>query len=60
MHKSAIFGLFLIASLLMGTSLNINMFSPGMATKDQGIRQYDNNNNTYQPTYEKDDSYGNS
>ena len=31
-----------------------------MATNGQGIRQYDNNNNSYQPTYEKDDAYSNS
>ena len=31
-----------------------------MATSAQGIGQYDNNNNSYQPTYEKDDAYSNS
>ena len=31
MNKSVIFSLFLMASLLMGTSLNMNMFSTAMA-----------------------------
>ena len=39
MHKSAIFGLFLMASLLMGTSVNMNMFASANA---QGMGQYDN------------------
>ena len=39
MHKSAIFGLFLMASLLLGTSVNMNMFSSANA---QGMGQYDN------------------
>lgn len=63
MNKSAIFGLFLLSSLLMGTSLNMNMFSPAMGAIGQGMGQYyDNNNNGYQPTYERDytDSYSNS
>jgi len=63
MNKSAIFGLFLLTSLLMGTSLNMNMFSPAMGAIGQGMGQYyDNNNNGYQPTYERDytDSYSNS
>ena len=33
MNKSVIFGLFLMASLLMGTSLNMNMFSTAMASE---------------------------
>ena len=49
MHKSAIFGLFLMASLLMGTSVNMNLFASANA---QGIGQYDNNNQ--QPTYGND------
>ena len=60
MNKSAIFGLFLLTSLLMGTSLNMNMFSPAMG---QGMEQYYDNNNDYQSTYEKDayeKSYSNS
>ena len=60
MNKSAIFGLFLLTSLLMGTSLNMNMFSPAMG---QGMGQYYDNNNDYQSTYEKDayeKSYSNS
>src|SRR5215211_1127696 len=53
MHKSAIFGLFLMASLLVGTSINMNMFSSANA---QGMGQYDNN---YQSTY-GNDPYGSS
>ena len=53
MHKSAIFGLFLMASLLMGTSLNMNMFSSANA---QGMGQYDN---SYQQSY-GNDPYGSS
>ena len=51
MHKSAIFGLFLMASLLMGTSLNMNMFSSASA---QGMGQY--GNDPYGSSYEQ--SYG--
>ena len=57
MKKSAILGLFLAASLIMGTSASINLFSPATAMV-QGMAQYDNNNN-YQSTYQKD-SYANS
>jgi len=63
MIKSVIFGLFLLTSLLMGTSLNMNMFSPAMGAMDQGMGQYYDNNNDYQSTYEKDayeKSYSNS
>jgi hypothetical protein len=63
MNKSAIVGLFLLTSLLMGTSLNMNMFSPAMGAMGQGMGQYnDNNNNGYQSPYERDyaDSYSNS
>ena len=51
MNKSAIFGLFLMTSLLAGTALNMNMFSPAMAAMGNGIGQYYNNNN-YQSEYE--------
>src|SRR6188474_2155430 len=47
MHKSAIFGLFLMASLLLGTSVNMNMFTSANA---QGMGQYDNSY-SQQPTY---------
>ena len=53
MHKSAIFGLFLMASLLLGTSVNMNMFTSANA---QGMGHYDNN---YQSTY-GNDPYGSS
>ena len=58
MKKSAILGLFLVASLMMGTSASLNLFSPATAMV-QGMAQYDNNNN-YQSTYGNDDSYANS
>src|SRR5687767_5243534 len=49
MNKSAIFCLFLIGSLLMGTSLNMNMFSTAMADgKDRDDKRYH---------YDKDDKY---
>jgi hypothetical protein len=63
MNKSVIFGLFLLTTLLTGTALNMNMFSPAMAAMGHGMGQYDNNNNSYQPTYGKDpyaNSYDNS
>ena len=63
MNKSVIFGLFLLTSLLMGTSLNMNMFSPAMGAMGEGMGQYYDNNNHYQSTYEKDayeKSYSNS
>ena len=53
MHMSAIFGLFLMASLLMGTSVNMNMFANANA---QGMGQYDN---SYQQSY-GNDPYGSS
>ena len=41
MNKSVIIGLFLMASLLMGTSLNMNMFSTAMASeKDRDDKRY--------------------
>src|SRR5215211_3459602 len=49
MHKSAIFGLFLMASLLLGTSVNMNMFTSANA---QGMGQYDN-------SYSQQSTYGN-
>ena len=56
-NKSAILGLFLVASLIMGTSASMNMFSPATATMS-GMTQYDNKN-IYQSTYESD-PYANS
>jgi hypothetical protein len=53
MHKSAIFGLFLMASLLLGTSVNMNLFTNANA---QGMGQYDN---SYQQSY-GNDPYGSS
>ena len=49
----SIFGLFLMASLLLGTSVNMNMFASANA---QGMGQY---NNSYQSTY-GNDPYGSS
>jgi hypothetical protein len=63
MNKSAIFGLFLLTSLLMGTSLNMNMFSPARGAMGQGMGQYYDDNNDHQSTYGKDayaNSYSNS
>ena len=37
MNKTAIFGIFLLTSLLTGTALNTNMFSPVLAAVGQGI-----------------------
>src|SRR5215208_6104497 len=61
MNKSVIFGLFLMASLLMGTSLNLNMFSSAMASgKDNNDKRHnydddhDKNNRYEQSTYEQD------
>ena len=57
MNKSVIFSLFLMASLLMGTSLNMNMFSTAMADgkdKDHERYQYNDNNEYQQSTYEQD------
>ena len=54
MNKSVIFSLFLMASLLMGTSLNMNMVSTAMADgkdKDDKRYQYDDNNRYQQSTY---------
>ena len=54
MHKSAIFGLFLMASLLLGTSVNMNLFSSANA---QGMGQYDN---SYEQSTYGNDPYGSS
>src|SRR5919112_3629435 len=54
MNKLVIFSLFLMASLFMGTSLNSNMFLPAMGAMDQGMGDYYDNDNGYQPTYGKD------
>ena len=59
MNKSAIFGLFLMTSLLAGTALNMNMFLPAMGAMAQGVGPYYNNDNNYQTGYEED-SYSNS
>ena len=64
MNKSVIFSLFLMASLLMGTSLNMNMFSTAMASEkdkddkryqydDANRYQYDDNNRYQQSNYEQ-------
>ena len=58
MKTSAILGLFLVSSLIMGTSANMNLFSPATAMV-QGIAQYENNNN-YKSTYGNDDPYAKS
>src|SRR5918993_705332 len=63
MKKTAIFGIFLLTSLLTGTVLNMNMFSSALAAMGgQGIIQYDYKN-ANQPIYKKDPyakSYDNS
>jgi hypothetical protein len=47
-----------MASLLVGTSLNMNMFTPAMAAIGQGMGQYENYiNNNYQTGYQS--TYGN-
>jgi hypothetical protein len=65
MNKSVIFGFFLIASLLVGTTVNMNMFPTVMASgkdKDDKRYDYDDNNRYQESTYEQDryttDSYG--
>ncbi len=57
MNKSVIFSLFLMATLLIGTSLNMNMFSTAMAEgkdKDDKKYQYDDRNGYQQSPYEQD------
>jgi hypothetical protein len=47
-----------MASLLVGTSINMNIFTPAMAAVGQGLGQYDNyKNNNYQTGYQS--TYGN-
>jgi hypothetical protein len=61
MNKSVIFGLFLMASLLMGTSLQMNMFPTAMADgkdRDDKRYHYDGNNRYEQSTYEEDPYLG--
>jgi hypothetical protein len=63
MHKSAIVGLFLMASLIIRTSLNMNMFSTAMADgkdKDDKRYQHDDDNNRYQQSTYGNDYYANS
>ena len=51
MNKSVIIGLFLMASLLMGTSLNMNMFSTAMASekdRDDDKRHHYDDDKRYQ------------
>ena len=50
MNKSVIFSLLLMATLLMGTSLNMNMFSTAMASE----KDRDDNKRYH---YDKDDKY---
>jgi hypothetical protein len=59
MNKSVIFGLFLMVLLLVGTSLNVNMFSPAMASgKDNHDKRnhhdYNDKDRYQQSTYEQD------
>ena len=57
MNKSVIIGLFLMASLLMGTSLNMNMFSTAMASekdRDDKRYHYDRDDKNRQSTYGPD------
>jgi hypothetical protein len=58
MNKSVIFSLFLIALLLMGTSLNMNMFSTAMASeKDRDDkRSHDDNNRDDKRSHYDDDN----
>jgi hypothetical protein len=58
MNKSVIIGLFVMASLLVGTSVKMNIFTPAMAAMGQGMGQYDNHKNkNYQTGFES--TYGN-
>jgi hypothetical protein len=52
-----------MASLIMGTSLNMNMFSTAMADgkdKDDKRYQHDDDNNRYQQSTYGNDYYANS
>src|SRR5687767_10976582 len=62
MNKSVIFSLFLMTSLLVGTSLNMNMFSSAMAEgKDRDDkRDHYNNDNKYRQSAYEPDPYENS
>ena len=62
MNKSVIFSLFLMASLLMGTSLNMNMFSTAMASeKDREDKRYQyDDDNRYQQSNNEQDRYSSS
>ena len=55
MHKSIILGIFLIGSLLFGTSLNFNMFSTTAMAQEYG--QYDNNSYMANDNSEQYESY---
>src|SRR5215210_115393 len=55
MNKSVIIGLFLMASLLMGTSLNMNMFSTAMASEKKDRHD---DNKRYQHDDDKRYHYG--
>jgi hypothetical protein len=58
MNKSVIIGLFVMASLLVGTSVKMNIFTPAMAAMGQEMGQYDNHKNkNYQTGFES--TYGN-
>jgi hypothetical protein len=60
MNKSVIFGLFLMASLLMGTSLNMNMFPTALADgKDKDEKRYPYDYNRYQQSTYDQDPYSN-
>jgi collagen triple helix repeat protein len=63
MNKSVIFGLFLMGLLLMGTSLNMNMFSTAMASSekdrdDDNKRKHHDDNKRYQHDDKKRSHYG--
>src|ERR671911_1150623 len=58
MNKSVIFSLFLMASLLMGTSLNMNMFSTAMASekdRDDDDKRYHHDDDDKRYQYDYDD-----
>src|SRR5918994_2139820 len=60
MNKSVIFSLFLMASLLMGTSLNMNMFSTAMASekdRDDDDKRYHHDDDDKSKGYEQS-TYG--
>src|ERR671910_609017 len=58
MNKSVIFSLFLMASLLMGTSLNMNMFSTAMASekdRDDDDKRYHHDDDDKRYHHDDDD-----